>query len=227
MRRAILFPIVLILLGAGNAVSKPHQVIFGKWLPVKLFIGPNEERTIDVKIRPLYVDGRLREFTTGEPHDVTDSLFVIRRAYRLSDWLPEDEGKPHRWKWQRGGWLMVDRSSGRITALKLPDFDSFYSAASWYRDYAAYCGVSDDGEKLYALVVQLGRKKPLLRQALGSAGGGDMPDSECPSPAWQRQPVRVTFAPRSGQKLTFNVRGHAADLQPSPQPADEEQPFRP
>lgn len=27
------------------------------------------------------------------------------------------------------------------------EFDSTYSAASWYRDYVAYCGVSDDGRE--------------------------------------------------------------------------------
>ena len=56
--------------------------------------------------------------------------------------------------------------------------------ASWYRDYAAYCGVSDDGKKLFAIVFQIGRRKPVLKKALGEAGGGDGPDSECPAPGW-------------------------------------------
>ena len=110
-------------------------------------------------------------------------------------------------------------------ALNLPDFDPFYSAASWYRDYVAYCGVSDNGEKLYAVVAQLGRKKPVLHKDLGPAHGGDMPDSECPAPVWQRQPARVLFAPIGGQKLTFAVRGHAAGLATEPEPV-EEQPIR-
>jgi len=56
----------------------------------------------------------------------------------------------------------------------LPYFDPFYSAASWYRDYVAYCGLADDGEKLYAVVAELGRKKPLVRRDLGAPGADDM-----------------------------------------------------
>ena len=51
----------------------------------------------------------------------------------------------------------------------------------------------------------------------------DTPDAQCLAPDWQRQPVRVTFAPTGGQKLTFNIRGHAADLAPTAtEPGDEE-----
>lgn len=236
MRKPVLiFLSCVLFLGAAWAAAKPHVVTFGKWLPVKLFVGPSEDKSVDMKIRSLYVDGRLREFTTGEPHDITDTLFVVRKAFRLNDWLPEDEEKAatappgqrtaHRWTWQRGGWLLVNRDTGRISSLNLPDFDPFYSAASWYRDYVAYCGVSDNGEKLYAVVAQLGRKKPVLHKDLGPAHGGDMPDSECPAPVWQRQPARVLFAPIGGQKLTFAVRGHAAGLATEPEPV-EEQPIR-
>ncbi|HWX93992.1 MAG TPA: hypothetical protein VNY29_15295 [Terriglobales bacterium] len=45
--------------------------------------------------------------------------------------------------------------------------DPFYSTASWYRDYIAYCGVSDDGTKLFAIVAQLGRRKLILKKPLG------------------------------------------------------------
>jgi hypothetical protein len=207
---------------AAAAAPKRHVLTFGKWMPVKLFVGPNEERSLEIKIRSLYVDGRLREFTTGDAHDVTERLFVVRRAYRLNDWLPSDEGKAHKWKWQRGGWVLVDRETGRITQLNLPNFDPFYSLASWYRDYAAYCGTSDDGEKLYAVVAQLGRKKPVLKRELGPVKDTDMPDAQCIAPDWQRQPPRVTFTPSEGQKLTFNIRGHAADLAPVANDTGEE-----
>ena len=108
---------VLIVAGfvAAAVAANPHVITFGKPLPVKLFVGPDEQKSIDMKIRSLYVDGKLKEFTTGETHDITDRLFVVRRAFRLNDWLPQDEGTNHKWKWQRGGWLMVDRDSGRIS----------------------------------------------------------------------------------------------------------------
>jgi hypothetical protein len=61
-------------------------------------------------------------------------------------------------------------------------------------------------------VVQLGRRKPILKRPLGEADGDDTPDSECPAPAWQRQPTRVTFEPEENQRLTFSVRGHAVEV---------------
>ncbi len=80
---------------------------------VKFFIGPAEKQTTEMNIRPLYVDNQLKEFTTGEPHDVTDQLFVVRRVYRLNDRLP-DEPKGPNFLWQRGGWISVNRSTGRV-----------------------------------------------------------------------------------------------------------------
>jgi hypothetical protein len=215
MRHACFIPVACLALAViAAAAPRQHVLTFGKWMPVKLFLGPDEDKAMDLKIRSLFVDGRLREFTTGDPHDITERVFVVRRAYRLNDWLPSDQGTSHKWKWQRGGWLLVDRDSGRVSQLNLPNFDAFYSLASWYRDYAAYCGVSDDGAKVFAIVAQLGRKKPILKRELGAVKDADMPDAQCLAPDWQRQPVRVTFAPAGAQKLTFNIRGHAADLAP-------------
>jgi len=48
--------------------------------------------------------------------------------------------------------------------VNLPDFDAVYSAATWYRDYVAYCGVSDDGTKRFDMVAELNRKKPVLKK---------------------------------------------------------------
>ena len=106
----------------------------------------------------------------------------------------------------------MDRVTGHVTQVNLPQFDPFYSTPSWYRDYLAYCGVSDDGKKLFAIVAQLGRHKPIFKKPLGEPDGDKMPDSECPAPAWQRRPTRVTFEPDENQKLTFSVTGHAVDV---------------
>jgi hypothetical protein len=107
---------------------------------------------------------------------------------------------------------VVDRVTGRVTQINLPEFDPFYSTASWYRDYIAYCDVSDDGKKLFAVVAQLGQRKAIPQEAAGEPDGDEMPDSECPAPAWQRQPTRVTFQPDENQKLPYSVRGHAVDV---------------
>ncbi|MGA9801030.1 MAG: hypothetical protein WBQ68_18590 [Terriglobales bacterium] len=208
---ATLFSLVLLSSGALGA-AKAHVVSFGRWSTIKWCVEPNESKCLDLKVRALYVDGRARESTLGSPHEVTDRLFVVRRAFRVNDSLPGDKGAATGWVWQRGGWLLVDRITGRISSIALPEFDSYYSAVSWYRDYAAYCGVSDDGKKLFAIVFQVGRRKPVLKKALGDAGGDDAPDSECPAPGWERRPIRVTFEPDENQKFTYSVRGHAADL---------------
>lgn len=215
-----LIPLVVLFAIPLAAATKPPVVAFGKPLPVKMFVGPADEQSLDMQVRPLHIRGQLREFTTGEPHDVTDRLFVVRRAYRINDRLPEDEKKAPRWRWQRGGWLLVDRLSGRVQSLSLPDFDPFYSVVSWYRDYAAYCGISDDGDKLFAVVAQVGRRKPLLHRQLGIPQQREAPDSECAEPRWERAPARVTFQPTGSQPVTFEVRGHAADLAP-PAPSEE------
>jgi len=204
--------VVLLWEVAGGAVSKPHVVAFGKWTTAKWYVGPNENTAVDLRVRALFVDTRLKEYTTGLPHDVTERLFVVRRVFRVNDALPEEAGAQPRWQWQRGGWLFVDRVSGKVAQIALPEFDPYYSTASWYRDYAAYCGVSDDGKKLFAVVAQLGRRKAILKKPLGEPGGEDAPDSECPAPAWQRQPVRVTFQPEEDQKLTYAVHGHVVDI---------------
>jgi hypothetical protein len=71
------------------AVPKPHVISFGKWTVGKWYVGP-QGKALDVKIRALYVDTRLKEFTTGMPHEVTDRLFVVRRMFRLNDTLPTE-----------------------------------------------------------------------------------------------------------------------------------------
>ena len=210
--RTLHVAVVVLISILASAASKPHIVAFGNPQPAKLHVGPSEEKTIDITVRALYVDTKLKEFTTGKPHDVTDREFVVRRAFRINDALPDDPRKSPRWLWQLGGWLLVDRSSGRITQLKLPDFNPFYSDVSWYRDYAAYCGVTSDGERLLAVVTQLGVKKALYRKELGKANGGDSPNSDCAAPHWDRKPSRVTFLPKAGEKSTVNVSGHVADV---------------
>jgi hypothetical protein len=193
------------------AVPKPHVIVYGKWISAK-WPNASGKKLLELKVRPLFVDTRLKEYTTGTPHEVTDRLFVVRRAFRVNDTLPTENANATRWQWQRGGWLLIDRVTGRVSQLTLPEFDPFYSTASWYRDYVAYCGVSEDGKKLYAMVMQVGRRKPILKKDAGEPAGDDDPDSECPPPIWERMPMRVTFQPDDDQKLVFDIRSRVVDV---------------
>lgn len=212
----IAFPLLILIHATALAVTKPHTITFGKWTTVQWLptTASSNDKPLTLKVRPLLVDARVKEFTLGPAHDVTDRLFVIRRAFRVNDSLPQESASPPHWQWQPGGWLLVDRLTARISPINLPEFDALYSAASWYRDYAAYCGVSEDGRKLYAVVAQISRRKPVLKKPLDiqTVPENATADSPCPTPAWQRAPTRVTFEPADAAKQTFAIRGHEVDL---------------
>ena len=168
---------------------------------------PNAMLTL--KVRPLMVDGKQKEWTTGDPHDVTDRSFAIRRAMRLNDRLPGDSSA--RWSWQPGPWLLVDRTTGHVTALHLPDFDDGISEAVWYRDYAAYCGTSTTAKGgLFAVVAQLGVRRPVVHKQIGKWPVPSPPDPVCRPAEWQRDPIRVTLQPAGAEPMTFAVVGTAS-----------------
>jgi len=205
--------------------SKPRVIAFGKWTTVPYFADRNsaepgaaDGKPLSLKIRSLLVDARVKEFTLGPPHEVTDRLFVVRRVFRMNDSLPQESNSPPRWQWQRGGWLLIDRLTGRISPINLPEFDPQCSATTWYRDFAAYCGISEDGKKIFAMVAQINRRKPVLKKILeGKSTMGEEPkttplESTCTAPAWQRTPTRVTFQPADAAEQTFAIRGHVVDL---------------
>ena len=171
-------------------------------------ITPDEknEDTTTLKVRPLVVDERQREWTTGEIHEVTDRTFAVRRAMRLNDALPSD--KQERWVWQPGPWLLVDRVTGHITALHLPDFDAAVSNVVWYRDYAAYCGIATTAKGgLFAIVAELGARKAVVSKQIGAWPQPNHFIPVCQPAEWQRMPMRVTIKPTGGEAVTFEVVG--------------------
>ena len=181
------------------AYSKPGD-------PAGALVGENA-----LKIRPLVVDAAVKEWTTGDAHDVTDRSFVVRRAVRLNDELPGEKplsapGLGH-WVWQRGPWLLVDRVTGHITPLKLPDYDPGVSQVSWFRDYGAYCGLTSSGKSLFAVVAQVAVRKPLLVKKLGEfdARGRGVQEPVCGPPQWQREPLRVMFRASGREPASFEI----------------------
>jgi len=69
------------------------------------------KKLLDLKVRPLLVDTRIKEYTTGNPHELTDRLFVVRRAFRVNDALPADNAT----RWQSARRLAAGGSRHRTS----------------------------------------------------------------------------------------------------------------
>jgi hypothetical protein len=220
---------------AFSAPRKTHTVVLGAAKTVAYSragdpagAGAGEN---NLKIRALLVDGVLKEWTTGDAHYVTDRSFAVRRVLRINDALPGDTlpgdklpgdvhpgdkpasaGKPEQWVWQRGPWLLVDHMTGHIAALKLPDYDPGISQVVWFRDYAAYCGLTPSGKSLYAVVAQVEGRKPVLAKKLSAFETENRADPPCAAAEWQRDPLRVTFHPTGKPAVAFDVAPGSAVL---------------
>jgi hypothetical protein len=216
---------------APAAAAKTHTAVLGvaKKVPYSKAGDPSGAAAGEdsLKIRGLYVDGVLKDWTTGDAHDVTDRSFAVRRAIRINDALPGDKpgASASHWVWQRGPWLLVDRSTGRIAALRLPDYDPGVSQVSWFRDYAAYCGLTASGKSLYAVVMQVAARKPILAQKLEAFDAEKFSGPACAAPEWQREPLRITFHPANKDAVSFDIVPGSAVLVEGA--GDEEEPAEP
>ncbi len=214
-RRAgsLIFLALFLIAQSVSAAPRKHAVFLGaaKKVPYSKAGDPAGAAAGEdaLKIRGLLVDGVLKEWTTGDAHDVTDRSFVVRRVIRLNDALPTDKPpeKPAsgHWVWQRGPWLLVDRVTGHVTALHLPDYDPGVSQVSWFRDYGAYCGVTASGKSLYAVVAQLAVRKPVLAKKLAAFDAENASGPVCASADWQRDPLRITFHPAGKDEVSYAI----------------------
>jgi len=224
--RFVPLPALLAVMFCAHAAVPPkkaHKVVFGAWRQVAYSragdpagAGPGETM---LKTRALLVDDRVTEWTTGDAHDITTRSFVVRRALSINDSLPSDpqSGKPaakppEHWVWQRGPWLLVDKLTGHVTALKLPDYDPGVSQVAWFRDYAAYCGLTATGKSLYAVVAQVGVRKPVLAKKLAAFDPESAAWPVCAQPEWQREPLKITFHPAGRDAASFDLVGGSARL---------------
>ena len=214
--RALILAVCLGLSPACLAAAKPkvHTVGLGAAKRVPYSAQGDPAGAVagetELRVRPLIVDSKIKEWTTGEVHNVTDRSFAVRRALRLNDALPTD--KAEHWVWQRGPWLLVDRTIGHVTALHLPDYDPAVSEVVWFRDYAAYCGLSSGSKQLDAVVAQIPARKPILFKKLGAWNPADHPSPACSAAAWQRDPLRITFHPAGMDEISFDLVGLSAVL---------------
>lgn len=221
MSRILLTGLLCFLaLEISMAASKSHVVVFSKPLAVKWYTGSADQTVTELRVRALIVDGKQREYSTGPIHEITDRLLVVRRALRMNDSLPADMDP--RWRWERGGWLLVDRATGRVSSLNLPDFDPYFSEGTWYRDYVAYCSAPEGSQRVYAVVAQLGRHKALFRKLIDRATVSESPGPACPTPTWTRSPARVAFQTNDGNKLSFTLHGGTLDVVESDEDQESE-----
>ena len=94
----VLAALITALPAAQAAPRKAHIVVLGAARkvvyskvgdPAGAAAGESE-----LKVRALLVDGVVKEWTTGDAHDVTDRSFVVRRVIKLNDTLPNDKTEP-------------------------------------------------------------------------------------------------------------------------------------
>lgn len=206
----VVVPIAFLIAGASFASASPRKVHIvslaaAKKEPYSKAGDPAGAQSGEnsLKVRALVVDGLVKDWTTGEAHDITARSFVVRRALRLNDALPGD--KAEHWVWQRGPWILVDRTSGHITPLHLPDYDPGVSQLAWFRDYAAYCGLTTSGKSLYAVVAQVAARKPVLSKRIEAFDPDKPVIPACAPPEWQRDPLRITFHPTGKDAVSYNI----------------------
>ena len=201
----------------ANGAAKVHTVALGPvrkvpFVAADVAAEDKSDEAGTLRIRSLNVDAKLVEWVTGDAHDVTERSFVTRRVLHVNDALPGD--KAGRWVWQPGPWILVDRVSGRVTALHLPEFDAAVSDVSWYRDYAAYCGVhvTARGGGLTAQVWQIGARKAALSKVIAPWPLKERVRPVCAPAVWQREPMRVTLKPAMGDAVEYTVSGSSSQL---------------
>lgn len=214
-----------LLLVCLPVAAKVHSVAIGAWrkvpyTPPSAAISGTPSQPDTLRVRPLVIDGQVRDWTTGEIHEITGRTFVARRAVKLNDALPEEAGS--HWLWVLGPWVLVDRASAHVTVLHLADFDPAVSQVTWFRDYAAYCGVNSTGKHLYAVVSQLGVRRPLIAKPIAKWTADDHPTPACAAATWQRQPLQVVFHPTGSDALTYQIFGLASALVEGGETPDEQ-----
>ena len=65
MRRLFIFLAIITAVPLIDAATKPHVISFGKPTTIKVPVGPSGEKSVTITVRPLYLDTKLKEYTTG------------------------------------------------------------------------------------------------------------------------------------------------------------------
>jgi len=70
-RRKCLLALTVLLTTVAGAATKVHVIVFGKSTSVQWVPGLGaDDKPLAIKVRPLIVDGRVKEYAVGAPHEV-------------------------------------------------------------------------------------------------------------------------------------------------------------
>ncbi|MGA8619451.1 MAG: hypothetical protein WB660_13165 [Candidatus Sulfotelmatobacter sp.] len=77
--------------------------------------------------------------------------------------------------------------------------------------------LSEDGKKIYAIVAQVNRRKPVLKKLIDGANFSEenrvgAPDSACPSLPGNEILLGLPSSPQALPNKRFAIRGHIVDL---------------
>ena len=176
--------------------------------------GP-EETTL--KIRALLVDGRVSEWTTGDAHDVTDRSFVVRRALRINDSLPNDRPgeSPQPATTEPLGLAArpVAARGSRKRPCHGPQAARLRSGqrARWLvsRLRGLLRSNRDGQEPLCSRGADWGAQARAGEEAL-AFDAENHPWPVCELPEWQREPLKVTFHPAGRDPAGLDLVGGSA-----------------
>lgn len=100
-------------------------------MPVKLLLGLAEEKIVTITVCLLYLDTKFKEYTNHWTHAPRDRPQVRSAVgYRANDSFPGEWATSLNGYGSVESWLLLDRNTGRISQVKLPDFNSYYSDVS-------------------------------------------------------------------------------------------------
>ena len=114
----------------------------------------------------------------------------------------------------------MDRVTAHVSDLHLPDFDPALSDVVWFRDEAAYCGLPGTGKHLYAVVAELGVRRPVMTKMLAPWDAEKSATPACAPATWQREPLQVTFHPTGAAAITYALFGRSSAIVDD-EPAEE------
>jgi len=165
------------------AVVKPHVIRFGKRTTVKWLAGADEDRPVDLKIRALYVDTRLKEYTTRAPPEVTDRLFLVQPVF------PPERQLARRARWNASlavaaGWMPSGRSGyrGPVAPIALPEFDPFLFERQLVSRLHRVLWRVGRWQEVVCIVAQLARRKPSRRKRWAKPRATMCPIQSVPHP---------------------------------------------